>query len=385
MQTAELSISEVRAMYFDADALLISPVKLYRYHYKGDRYYYYQLPTPVDHVGLTTTLDDLADKPKIELAVGVTTLTRKTIPQDDQLIKWIAEMGYDAAMAYRDERAKYGSLLHTIAAELFIKRSFDLDLLEEAVFSYCAKNHIFVNQNSWVDNLKQDVLALAQFAIDYNVKPLAIELSLVSPRLGVAGTLDLLCEMDKEVTGDFGEVYASGERKGQPKLTKAIERRVAIVDFKSGRKSVGGKANAAQLAILKLLFSESVSGDNCSADFASGIELYNWHPKDWEAKPTYHLIDQKHKGWGTNEIEALVTQYRVHDPQPEDRTVLQMAGVVSLEAGATNANITLQNIKQLVQAAVDAQDVPLEQYDTIDNYVTYKLTDNGTEQPNSAE
>jgi hypothetical protein len=364
MKHAELTIAEVRALYFDDEALLLSPYKLYRYQFRDDRYYFYNKPVIDMPTGVAFTNE-------IAMATGVTTLTKHTIPYDEGLLRYYAERGYEEATAYRDDRSKYGSLLHTIAAELLIKRKFDLDQLPGIVAAYAAKNALTVNVAAWVDYLKQDTLALAQFIIDYNVKPLAIELSLVSPSLGVAGTLDLFCEMDKEETGFFGEVYASGDRKGQPKETKRTVRVLAIVDFKSGRNVPSTKHNAAQLRILRILLDEMMETVYGTHTAAQQMELYNWHPKNWETKPGYRLVDQKHCV-STEEAMHYIALNRVYDPNPDERTTLQMQGIISLAAG-TEQNYTVDNIKQLVQAKVTAGDMPLEQYDCIDNYLPHIL------------
>jgi hypothetical protein len=372
----ELTISEVRAMYFDDDALILSPFKLYRYHFKSYRYYYYQMPMePAMENQMPTDAEGILFPPEpkpnpVRLAVGVTTLTRRTMPTDDQLIKWIASMGYDAAIAYRDQRSKYGSLFHTIAAELLIKRKFDLDSLDEIVAGYAAKNGIVINIDEWIDEYKSDILALTQWIIEYNVKPLAIELSLVSPRLNVAGTLDLFCEMDFPETGFFGETYKSGERKGQPKETKRINRTLAIVDFKTGKNTGFGLANAAQLQLLKILLDETMQTVYGTDIHASKIALYNWHPREWRTKPSYSLIDQTMAMTAADALN-LVNVYPMYDPDPTERTELKMSGMVDIDAGIAGIekNVMVEKITDIMQNRIDAGDVPLMQYDVTGNYL----------------
>src|SRR5690606_18783260 len=90
--------------------------------------------------------------------------------------------------------------------------------------------------DEWHANAKRDVLALAQFIREHNVRPLGVEVCLASDEMGVAGTIDLPCKMTVMQDGDWGEVYKSGPRKGETKITKAPVEVTAIVDFKSGMK-----------------------------------------------------------------------------------------------------------------------------------------------------
>lgn len=351
-----MTIAEIKAMYFDDKALLLSPWPLYRYHYKGDRFYFYQQPEVQDY--------DPQDKPPVKFAVGCTTLTRKTIPADEFLTKWIAEMGYEEAIAYRDLRAKYGSLLHTMIATMLIKRVTNLDMYDEVVRNYCKLNGVSTNQGAWVDDMKQDVLAFAQFVKDYNVKPIAIELSLVSPALGVAGTLDILCEMDYTEKGYWGEVYLSGAQKGQPKESKRTRRVLAIVDNKSGRKTTGGLHNAAQLAILRMLLA-----GNYPQYADAEIRLYNWHPKDWRTAPDYTLCDQT-GAFSDKAVHNIISLYGEYYPNIEDKKTLEMFGIIVLDDDRWDKveNYSSTPIKQLVQQAINDGAVQQTQYDYADTY-----------------
>lgn len=359
MNKNEMTINEIKAMYFDEQALTLPPVPLYRYHYKGDRFYYYLTPAVQDY--------DPQDKPPVKFAVGVTTLTRKTIPQPEQLTKWMADKGWDEAIAYRDERALYGSLLHTLVATLLIKRVADLDATAEIVRNYCKLHSITTNEGVWVDDLKQDLLAFAQFVRDYNVRALAIEMSLVSPQLGVAGTLDLLCEMDLTEKGYYGEVYASGANKGQPKETKRTSRTVAIIDFKSGRTSNGGLHNAAQLRLLKMLLTE-----NFPQWQGVAIQLYNWNPKDWRTAPSYTLTDQT-TAFSPAAAMNIISLYHELYPDVADKKTLEMFGIVSLDASTSpdddaTENYTSTPIRAIVQQAVNEGTFGQTEYDLADSY-----------------
>jgi hypothetical protein len=362
-KTKDLTMAEVRAMYFDTDALILSPIRLFRYQSGGNRFYFY----------LDKIMNGPGPEPKevVKLAIGTTTLASATIPTGDFLIKWYAQNGWDASIAIRDEKSKYGSLMHTCDAELHIKRTFDLDLIPEIVAGYMKKNKLTHNIEQWSVDLKSDILAMAQFIRDYNVKPLAIELSLVSTELGVAGTLDLFCEMDDEESGFFGEVYKSGDKKGQPKETKRIVRTLAIVDFKSGRKTSENPHHVAQLVILRILLNDTMKTVYGVDIHASKIKLYNWHPKEWQTNPSYTLIDQTDKIPVSDDeyVNGLVWHYRVHNADPSFRRSVETSGIVNVDIGF-ESNVSVKTILEIAESRINSGDeIPSMKYDSVDDYL----------------
>lgn len=377
MKSNDLSVAEVRAQYFDADALILPAVKLFRYQHRGNRYYYYldavESTGYVPNANVEPELFDAAVAEiaaetvyKLKLAVGVTTVTNKTMPKSEFLTKWIAETGYDEAIEYRDERAKYGSLLHTMCAEFLINRVFDLDLIPEIVTGYCLKNKIMPDVDKWSGDLQTDMLSFGAFVIEHNVKPLAIELSLVYPHYNIAGTMDLYCEMDMIETGFFGEVYKSGERKDQPKESKRTVRILAIVDFKSGRNAADDSHHhAAQLKLLELIFRHHLN--TVEMEQPETIRLFNWHPKDWRSKPTYALPERTND-LSTDFVTRKICDYFEYDTNPEDKTQLNINGVMSFMDGV-DACYSTQNIMEIIQKRIDANDVPQMEYDATVDYL----------------
>jgi hypothetical protein len=351
----EMTITELKAMYFNADALTLPPVPLYRYQHRGDRFYYYIDPTQAL---------DPQDKPPVCFAVGVTTLTRKTIPQPEGLTRWQADMGYDAAIAYRDLRAAYGTLMHTCIATLLIKRVIDLDTMDEVVANYCKANHITdANVGSWADDMRQDLLAFAQFMREYNVQPLAIELSLVSKLHGFAGTLDLLCRMDIPTKSKWGETYKTGDRKGEPKETVQPVTTLALVDFKSGRTSNGGLHNAAQLRLCKMLLTE-----NYPEWQGVEVKLFNWNPKDWRTAPAYTLTDQTYS-FSKEAALHCVALYKELYGDAGDKQKLEIFGVIDLNDPEEEVrNYSSLPINTIVQRAINDGEYDPQQYDFADAY-----------------
>lgn len=76
---------------------------------------------------------------------------------------------------------------------------------------------VFYKDSDW---LRKAILAFGQFVIDYNVKPLALELIMKSDKYKVASPVDMLCQMEIDEEGPWGEPLKSGPNKGQPKIIK---------------------------------------------------------------------------------------------------------------------------------------------------------------------
>ena len=184
--------------------------------------------------------------------------------------------------------AMRGTLLHILAGDFIQQKQIIFDLN-----TYFATNHpeitteplyydVIYKDSLW---LQKGLLAFAQFCKDYNVKPLAIELMMASDTLKVASPIDLICTMDYEEKGFFGEVYKSGEKKGQPKESKVTKHVTAIIDLKSSKNGFYDK-HFFQLHLYKRLVKENYPEIEVSS-------LYNWSPKEWTGEtPTYNLKEQ---------------------------------------------------------------------------------------------
>jgi hypothetical protein len=262
-----LSIEAVRAAYFNPEALREPSYRLYRIMTPKGRFYYRMVDG------------------NPELFTGVTTMLGMVIPKPIGLIRWMADMGYERSQQYMMERASYGTLLHSHIERFMIDRVYDFTTIDARVDAYIAEKGLVVDREQWCDDLHKDMMGWVQFCHDYNVEPLAIEIMLVHPD-GYSGTIDLICKMDIQVLGEWGEMYKSGENKGQPKATKKTFRMTCVVDVKSTRKSTNHEEKDVQLEAYKQLI---------EANFPDiRIErLFNWSPKDWRGKtPTYNLNDK---------------------------------------------------------------------------------------------
>ena len=189
------TVEEVKALFFDATALNEAPQQIYRLDRAGHRYYY--------------SFDENGNP---DFYPSITTLISQTLPTSEFLIKWIAKKGYERAEEYKNERAKYGSFMHAEYAEMLIAQVYDLDRLKSRLIKYMESNNLPFDFVDYADDLRKNMLSLAQFIIDFQVEPLAVEIPLIHPVYRFGATLDLPCN-----------------------LTIKGERIRANIDFKSGK------------------------------------------------------------------------------------------------------------------------------------------------------
>lgn len=254
-----ISIEEPSPLYFDG-ALSYPPKTLYRFDGGDVRWYF----------------SPESDR----FYASVTSIIHKTMPTPYGLIQWMIKNGDDHE-DIRDERAAYGTWLHIQIGRFLIERTYSLDTLADAVYAAAISDG--ADPQVWYDSAKKDILAFAAFVQEHKIRPLAIELMLCSEQ-GFAGSIDLVCEMTISEKGYWGEVYKSGQRKGEPKETKQDVWVTAIVDFKSGRKGFY-ENHEIQLHMYQQMWDENFPGIKIN-------RLFNWSPKNWETGPTFNLKDQ---------------------------------------------------------------------------------------------
>jgi hypothetical protein len=315
-----ITIEKLSPMFFDVTKLKVQPEPLYRMDMNDHRYYY--------------KFDENGEP---QFFTSVTTMIRNTLPTSPHLIQWLIDKqgtGKDEAK----ERSEYGTFLHSLCAELLINGTFDLDKLSEKLTIFLTNSKVIAKDN-WVDELKKDVLAFAQFVIDYNVKPLAIEIVLAHPRDGYAGAIDLVCELDVEEKGNFGEVYASGANKGQPKESKRITRMNAIIDIKSGRRGFY-ESHEIQLSAYEQMWFLQFPEVKIK-------RLFNWSPKEWRTTPSYNLKDQTDSK-NIAKLPHLVALAKIEDSKRENKVTV-ISGIVDVLQG-TDRNISEKTFVELVKS-----------------------------------
>lgn len=288
-----ITTEEMKAMYFDSEALIEAPYKVFQINSRGNRYY------------------GVMEGGEPSFFPSVTTILSWTLPQNPFLVKWIADKGYDEAEAYKNERAYYGTFMHGLFETLLIERKMDLDGIKARLLEYMEQNNLPKDFIYYADDLKKDVCAFYQWVKDYKVKPLAIEIALVHPEKHYAGMVDLPCSL---------------EIKG--------ERINAIVDFKSGRKGFH-EEHEIQLHLYKDLWNYNFP--NCQI-----TNVFNFAPKDWRKTPSYHFKDQ------TNSKDAEKIPYLLSLAMVEDskraKTFTAVSGVLDLDAEEDNIEDNILSI-----------------------------------------
>lgn len=313
-----ITTEELSAVYFD-NKIIKQPEPLYRLDYKGKRMYYrFVNGNP-------------------EFYTSVTTFLHNQIPTSKYLLDWQREHGEDEML----ERAHYGTFLHSVFETLLITKQFNLDKLPELLKAFTIKEKCEYKEE-WVEELKKDTLALAQFIIDYKVKPIAVEIILYHPTDGYAGALDLVAEFDYEEKGNFGEVYASGERKGQPKESKRTIRVIGILDLKSSRKGFY-ESHICQLAAYREMW-------NLKYPELPIEKIFNLAPQGWDTKPAYRIKEQTYSK-SILKLKQYVENERI-DNLDKNWTLTTFEGKIDLTKGIEQ-NITSKSLAELVKPKED--------------------------------
>jgi hypothetical protein len=161
---------------------------------------------------------------------SVTTVISSQMPDNYIKMKMIGELGVKGWYDFLREKANYGTMLH-IVLEIFVNQGYQISfnqivgITQDFIQYEC-------NTSERINELTKDVIRFAKFFKDYNVNVIQSEIVLSNEKFG--GAIDYIVEMDLEEQGYFGEVYKSGERKGEQKISKQIRRIRAIIDLKSG-------------------------------------------------------------------------------------------------------------------------------------------------------
>lgn len=308
-----MSVEEMNAMFFDK-ALIEPPYKVWQINSKGHRYYY-----------------KYNEEGEPEFYPSVTTILSQTMPTPPHLVKWIADKGYEQAEAYKQERAYYGTFMHAQFEELIINRCYDLDALKGKLLSYMQFNKLPEEFIYYADDFKKDILAFAQFVIDYDVKPIAVEISLVHPVHKYAGMIDLPCTM-----------------KASPKSTERIN---AIVDFKSGRKGFF-EEHEIQLHLYKDMW-------NANFPDLQIDKVFNFSPKDWRKSPTYNLKNQTESP-NANKIPYLLAIAGIED-EKRDNVFTSVSGAIMLDENPDlSGNVLTLTLSEIVKKKEESDKTPAE-------------------------
>ena len=306
-----MTVEEIRAVFFNADALKEPPYRVFQLNSDGYRYYY-----------------RFNEKGEPEFYPSVTTLLKQVMPTPPALLDWMIANGKDGGTEKRDIAAAYGTFMHGQFETLIINRRYDFDNVPAVLLAYMEREHVPESLFSqWVVKVRKDVLAFAQFVKDYNVKPLAVEIGLVHPKFHYAGCLDLPCVMT------------------DPKTAKTF---TAIVDFKSGRKGFF-EEHELQLHLYREMW--NVNFENVPIE-----RVFNFSPKDWRTKPTYNLKDQT-DSVNAKKLPYLLALATIED-EKRDNTLTIVRGVLDLDKGKIADNVFTLSLSELIRTKADAKDAP---------------------------
>lgn len=306
-----MTVEEIRAVYFNADALKEPAFRLFQLNSDGHRYYY-----------------RFNDAGEPEFYPSVTTLLKQVMPTPPALLDWMIANGKDGSTEKRDLAAAYGTFMHGEFEKLIINRRYDFDSVPAAMLAYMERENlpekVFAE---WLPKIRKDVLAFAQFIKDWNVKPLAVEIGLYHPQFHYAGCLDLPCVMT------------------DPKTGKSF---VAIVDFKSGRKGFY-EEHELQLHLYRDMW-------NVHYPETPVTRVFNFSPKDWRKSPTYNLKDQTDSA-NAKKLPYLLALATIED-EKRDNTLTIIRGVLDLDKGKISDNILNLSLAELIKTKSAEKDAP---------------------------
>ena len=312
-----MTVEEMTAMFFDEKTLIEPPYKVWQLNSKGHRYYY--------------RYDDAGNP---EFFPSVTTILSQTLPKAPHLINWIANKGIEEAERYKGERAAYGTFMHAAFEELLINRAYDLDGLKGKLKEYIEVYRLPDDFIYYADDLKKDVLAFAQFVLDYDVRPLAVEIALVHPYYKYAGMIDCPCTMRAKIGSD--------------------DRINAIVDFKSGRKGFYEESEI-QLGMYRDMW-------NVNFEKFPVTRIFNFSPKDWRKRPSYNLKEQTDSP-NIRKIPYLLEIAAIED-EKKDNTFTSVNGMVLLDnAPDLTQNVISLSLAELIKTKAPKEATPDENTD----------------------
>ena len=338
---------ETKPLFFNPEKLIKQPQIMYRSQIGGMRFYY-------------SVVDGM-----FKSYPSVTTIIDAEMKQPEWLIKWIAEWGYKRALQKRDEAADYGTLFTICAAQFLKDRRFDLESLKPRLEVYTSINKINYPVDLWEYKLREDLYALHQFIIDYEVEPLAVEVVLASEK-GFAGAVDAVVEMT--VGTGVNMRILKADRKYDKKTGELLEdktRRVtAIIDWKTGRHGFY-RNNEAQLHFYKVLWEENFPHLPIDA-------IFNWSPKEWstDSDSLYNLKEQS----GSKEAAKIfnyLNNFLIENAGKGNRPYKVIEGV--LEYGRQNGNLRVETIQDRMTAVKnEPKKEPEPEIDTPKQPTTYK-------------
>lgn len=312
-----MNLEEISTVYFDEDAIRLPSYKLGRVAFEGGRLYYrygYNEPEGV------------------ELFNSLTTVIYQCTPMPFSLLEWYCKLGLTEAKRYSNMKAMYGTLMHKEIGKFCEQQEYDFDLCKSVVEDYLSENDFWQPEcKTWEYELKEDMMAWCDFAYQTNLKCIAIEMVLASSK-GFATAIDVVCDMDFQEKGYWVEVYKSGDKKGEPKLTVQPVRKRALINMKSGRHGFY-ENNGLQVFAEKQLFEENFPDIKIDA-------CLNWHPSNWQKADSDKY---KIKDW-TNLVEEKEIDCMFELAEVKFRDKMQSKERIQIWGKVSNGNDPRKNI-----------------------------------------
>lgn len=258
------------------------------------------------------------DGGQIKFYPSWTTVIKRVLGTSEYLVKWIADMGYEASRKYMQERAHYGTMLHICLAKFLVDKKFDMGRILSEISMYAFLHRIDHTVTAyWAEDLKSDILAFAQFCADKELAPIAVEMPLTYEAAGIAGTIDIVCELK------FG--------KGRVR---------AIVDIKSGRKGFYPE-HRYQLHGYKAMWDENFP--ELAVDM-----VFNWSPKEWTKSPTYNFENQTDAAEGAA-LAPLLSLHALNHPDSKPSPKRNITGLIEL-GSAPSENFEFVEVEAFLRA-----------------------------------
>lgn len=313
-----ITTEEMAAVFFDKKALREPNYRLCQLNAKGQRYYY------VSGEGN-------------KLYPSVTTILKKVMPENKYLTDWRIDLGKEASTDYTMDRARFGTFVHSQLPELMVSRTYDLDSVKERLSKYIEREKLPYSFIEHEEEAKCAILSFAKWMKDYDVRPIAMEISLYHPELGFAGMLDCVADIRKYPIGG-----------------KSNERVMAIVDFKTTTKDFRDE-HIIQLGLYKLMWDST---------FDIKIDaLANISPKAWwntAKKAVSYNFEWQTDSPVLKQIPFLIELYKLLPV--ETRKVPIMGGVINLD-NEIEDNVIVMTLEEIIE---EREKNPFEEYESED-------------------
>lgn len=304
----DITAEQMAAVFFDHNALREPNYRLCQLNARGQRYYY-----SMNEAGT-------------ELYPSVTTILKKVMPENTFLTSWKLDMGREAADAYTMDRARFGTFVHGMLQELVVTRRFDLGSIREKLGKYIEREKLPMSFMEHEEEAKFAMLSFAKWMRDYDVRPLAVEISLYHPELKYAGMIDLVCTMQK---------YPKGDKKDNG------ERVTAICDFKTTTKDFHDE-HAIQLGLYRLMWDATFPDVQID-------EIANVSPKAWwntAKKAVSYQFEWQSDNEVLRQIPHLLELYKLLPT--ETKKIPLCGGIIDLNEDI-DSNVSILTLEELIE------------------------------------